>query len=57
MLITKISAFTGKEPTQEIDVTEAQLEAWKSGALIQDVMPHLSPDDREFLLTGVTAQE
>jgi hypothetical protein len=57
MLITRTSRFTRKVHTREIDVTPEQLEAWKQGALIQNVIPHLSPDDREFLMTGVTPEE
>lgn len=41
----------------DLNVTEAQLDRWEAGELIQDVFPDLSPDDREFLMTGVTAEE
>lgn len=57
MQITRKSQLTGKTRTREIDVTPEQLEAWKAGALIQNAMPHLSDDDREFLMTGTTAEE
>ena len=57
MLITKKSAFTGIEHTLDIPVTQAQVDAWKSGVSIQTAMPNLSADDREFIKTGVTAQE
>lgn len=57
MEITRRSQLTGIERTLEIDVTEAQLKAWHDGALIQDAMPNVSPDDREFILTGVTKEE
>ena len=30
---------------------------WVDGALIQDVMPHLKPEEREFLMTGITPAE
>jgi hypothetical protein len=30
---------------------------WERGVLIQDAMPHLSPDEREFLMTGITPDE
>jgi redox-regulated HSP33 family molecular chaperone len=29
-----------------------QIEAWKAGALIQNVMPYLSDNDRELLISG-----
>jgi hypothetical protein len=49
--------FTGKVHTRDIDVTDHQLALWKGGMLIQEAMPHLSADDREFLMTGVTPEE
>ncbi len=57
MLITKKSVLTGVIREREIDVTDEQLELWNSGVLIQYAMPHLSPDDREFLMTGITPEE
>ena len=57
MKITRTSGFTGIERTMDLPITEEQLEAWHNGQLIQNVMPHLSPDQREFLMTGVTAEE
>lgn len=57
MLITRKSTLTGNVHTLEISVTEAQLEAWKAGELIQKAMPNLTADDREFILTGVTPEE
>jgi hypothetical protein len=58
MLITKTSQLTGKTHTLDIPVTEHQLSAWKtSGKTIQSVLPHLTADEREFILTGVTTTE
>ena len=57
MLIQRRSILTGLVRTRELDITEEQFEAWQSGALIQDVMPHLSDSDREFLINGVTEEE
>ena len=57
MLITKKSVFTGIEHTLEIPVTQAQLDLWNSGVSIQNAMPNISAEDREFIKTGVTAQE
>ena len=57
MKITRTSMFTGVERTLDLPITEAQLNAWKSGTLCQDAFPQLSADDREFVMTGVTAQE
>jgi hypothetical protein len=57
MTIKRISGITGNLHTREIDVTDDQLKSWAEGALIQDAMPHLSADDREFLMTGITPEE
>ena len=57
MLITRKSIITGKETSREIDVTEAQLRSWQNGALIQNAMPNLSADEREFIMTGITPEE
>jgi hypothetical protein len=57
MIITRSSPFTGKTNTLEIDVTSEQLEQWKCGGLIQEVMPHLTPSEREFIMTGYTDED
>lgn len=57
MKITKRSMFTGELHTLELDVTADQIAAWESGVLIQHAMPNLTPDEREFLMTGVTKEE
>lgn len=57
MLIQKISQLSGKLHARDIDVTQEQLDRWRGGELIQRAMPHLSADDREFLMTGVTPEE
>ena len=57
MLITRISPFSGKINTLEIAVTQTQLDVWSSGELLQNAMPNLSADDREFIKTGITKDE
>jgi hypothetical protein len=57
MLITKFSPHSMRDNTREIDVSQSQLDRWKAGELIQNVMPHLSADDREFLMTGLTPKD
>jgi len=49
--------LTNKVHIREIDVTREQVENWQGGMLIQEAMPNLSIDDREFLMTGATADE
>lgn len=57
MLITRRSIISGETNTMEIDVTPMQLSNYHNGMLIQDAMPHLTNDEREFIMTGVTPDE
>ncbi len=44
----KNSPFSGNTNSMEIEVTQEQLSSWESGVLIQNAMPNLSADEREF---------
>lgn len=57
MKITKVSPISNKSNTLDLDITEYQLIQWQNGALIQNVMPHLTADEREFLISGITPKE
>jgi len=57
MIITRTSPVTGKTKSIEIDVTEHQIKSWENGALIQDIMPSLTPDEREFIISGCTSED
>lgn len=57
MIITRTSRLTGITRQQEIAVTYNQLKAWENGELIQNAMPNLTPDEREFIQTGITSNE
>ena len=57
MIITRTSPMTGRINKMDINVTEDQIKQWRSGALIQNVMPNLSPSEREFIMTGITENE
>ena len=57
MKITKTSPFSGNTNVMEIDVTQEQIALWESGTLIQNAMPNLSADEREFIMTGITPEE
>lgn len=57
MLITRTSMVTGIERTVDLPVTQEQIDRWQNGELIQNAMPDLSADQREFILTGVTSEE
>jgi hypothetical protein len=57
MEITKKSLLTGKVHTMWLPITQHQLDMWEGGELIQNVMPELSPEEREFLISGITPKE
>jgi hypothetical protein len=58
MLITKESRVSGKISSMELDITSEQFARIESGIeLIQNIVPHLSSEEREFLITGITPQE
>lgn len=58
MLITRKSMLTGIERTFDIPCTQEQLDAWNQGQdLIQRIMPDLTADQREFIMTGCTPEE
>ena len=56
--VTRTSVLTGITRTMELDVTLRQLAAYQAGGLLlQDAFPHLNADEREFIKSGVTAEE
>lgn len=55
--VTRKSPFSGKTNTINIDVTQAQLDAYEGGAFVQNAFPHLTADEREFIMTGITPDE
>ncbi len=57
MTITKTSGFSGVTRTLDLDVTLEEYASWRGGELIQNAMPRLNADEREFVKTGVTAEE
>ena len=57
MLITRQSLISGNINTMSLPITEEQYNAWEQGTLVQNAMPHLSPDEREFVMTGITPTE
>lgn len=52
---SKICSITGEEYSLAVDVERYRL--WKHGALIQNVFPELSIEQREFLISGWTPEE
>ena len=58
MKITKWSPRTGTLNTLDLPMTAEQYDRWRTGpGLIQDILPQLSPEQREFLLTGYTPED
>ncbi len=54
MKITKRDPFTGQMNTLNIPkLTQKMIDDWSDGMLIQQAMPELTPDEREFLMTGL----
>lgn len=43
----------GCKESKQIEVNDKDVNAWENGAHIQTVMPYLSADDRELLISGV----
>jgi hypothetical protein len=58
MIIQINSMITGKVNEMDLPITMQQLEAWliRKG-LIQNIMPNLTPMQREFLITGMSEEE
>jgi hypothetical protein len=54
MIIQRKSPLTGELNSREIDICQSQIDAWDGGMLIQDAMPDVSKDDREFIMSGST---
>ena len=55
--ITRTSPFSGKTNTIEVNISLEQYHAWRTGTPIQKAMPNLTPDEREFIITGITPEE
>lgn len=51
------SLFSDQVHVRELRMTRDQYSAWQAGDYIQNALPQLSPDEREFLLTGATPEE
>lgn len=61
MNIIKTSQISGKKSNMDIDITKEQLfrvqNRLNRNELIQNIVPNLSMDEREFLMTGITPEE
>ena len=57
MIIVRKSPVTGKINQRDVDITFEQYELWANGMLIQDAMPRLTDDEREFIISGCTPED
>ena len=55
--VTRTSQLTGIRHTLTLRMAHADYIRWQEGVLIQNALPYLTPDEREFLMTGITADE
>lgn len=55
--ITRISGYSQKSHDMVMEIDWEDYAAWMNGTLIQRAMPYLTADEREFLMTGITAEE
>ena len=49
--------ISGNTNTMELNVTLEQIAQWENGMNIQQAMPDLSAEEREFVKTGMTPTE
>ena len=58
IVLSRESMLTGQRRERYIPgLTIAMLKAWESGELIQDAMPNVPHDAREFIMTGIVPSE
>jgi len=61
MKLTQRSAATGNVHTVDLPISNDEyvlaLYKWQQGAMIQDAFPTLSQGEREFIKSGITAEE
>ena len=55
MIVERQSIVSGKTYQMELDITQEQLNDFTNGrtGLIQEAFPHLSIDEREFIISGI----
>ena len=58
MIIKRKSVVSGITRSLNIPVNPDDYAAWQAGhGSVQDIMPYLNDDDREFILSGITPGE
>tara|TARA_R110002124_G_scaffold45165_2_gene137034 strand:- start:429 stop:653 length:225 start_codon:yes stop_codon:yes gene_type:complete len=51
--LTKVSPLSGFANTMTVDCDVIEYALWQRGMLIQDAMPDVPVDEREFLISGI----
>ena len=58
MKVTRTSVFSGITRTLELDITQEQLDNYYVKRMyLQEAFHNLSPEDREFIKSGITVEE
>lgn len=57
MDIAKRSLLTGKKNSMQFKARPEDFGSWTNGTLIQDAMPYLDTEVREFLISGMSIEE
>jgi len=58
MEIKRKSVITGVERVREIPVDPEHFTLWKNGYVsINEAMPYLNDEDRQFIISGITKEE
>jgi len=58
MIVTRKSVLTGKTRTRNIPAKPRDLAMYETGTVsMQDAMPYLNSQDRDFIMIGITDNE
>ena len=57
MKITRTHPFTGATNTLDLNITSDEWQRYLDGELVQNAMPHLNEDEREFIISGIPPGE
>jgi hypothetical protein len=57
MKIRRTSIISGVTRTIDLPITQEQYILFSVGTAVQNAFPHLSPNQREFILSGVWGDE
>lgn len=53
MIVKRTCPFTGKLHEVDLPITEEQYKQWEMGEFVQDAFPNLTPDQREYIISGI----